>query len=81
MFGKFIFGTSSSFSGIDIENIDLIGKECNNSGEFIQALQHIEVNAFHRESREIYLEKYSMDAVTEKMRKLLDLAGKGQHEN
>lgn len=80
MFGKFIFGTSSSFSGIDIENIDLVGKECNNSGEFIQALQHIEVNAFHRESREIYLEKYSMNAVTEKMRKLFDLAGKGQND-
>lgn len=75
MFGKTVFGTNESFSGFDID-YDKVGGLCNTSDEFIEAINNFVLNKertkLNEYSRQVYLEKYSNDAVKEKFISLFE---------
>jgi glycosyltransferase involved in cell wall biosynthesis len=73
MYGKNILGTSEAFEGYDVD-YDKVGGLCNRAEEFIAKIQDFTIYPrpkFNEYSRQIFLEKYSEDAVVEKFQQLL----------
>lgn len=81
MFGKTIFGTSEAFEGFDLD-YDRVGGICNSKDEFIHRI-HSYINKknqstkFNLYSRNVYLEKYSSEAIRNK---LLEVLGSEENE-
>lgn len=64
MFGRYIYGTREAFVGYDLE-ANKAGGLCNTAKDFIDAInRQMEQDkpSFNRYSRELYLEKYSLQA-------------------
>ena len=73
MYGKNILATDEAFMGYDID-YDMVGGKCNTSEEFIAKIKEFESNPrprFNTYSRQIFLEKYTEEAVENKFRKIL----------
>ena len=76
MYGKNIIGTDEAFNGYDVD-YPKVGACCNTASEFIDAIKKLGgKRRYNKDSREAYLEKYSIDATTEllrnQLRRLLD---------
>ena len=73
MYGKNIIATDEAFEGYEV-NYDRVGGKCNTAEEFIARIRDFEANPrprFNAYSRQMFLEKYSEDAVVEKFRQVL----------
>jgi hypothetical protein len=73
MQGKNIFATTEAFEGYDVD-YNKVGALCNSSEEFISSINDFKKNPrpkFNEYSREIFLKKYSEDAVKNKFEMLL----------
>ncbi len=73
MFGKYIFGTDEAFVGYE-GAFEKIGGKCNSAQAFIDKLNTFlqkEKDSFSVYSRQLYEEKYSMEASREAFAKLL----------
>lgn len=73
MYGKNIIATDEAFVGYDVD-YDKVGGKCNTAEEFIARIKEFEKNPrprFNAYSRQMFLEKYSEEAVVEKFRKVL----------
>ena len=73
MYGKNILATDEAFMGYDID-YDMVGGKCNTGEEFIAKIKEFESNPrprFNTYSRQIFLEKYTEEAVENKFRKIL----------
>jgi len=73
MYGKNIIATDEAFVGYDVD-YDRVGGKCNTAEEFIARIKDFEQNSrprFNTYSRQMYLEKYSEEAVVEKFRQVL----------
>lgn len=73
MYGKKIIGTPEAFSGYE-DIIDQAGWVCNSSDDFVAAISSAQQNvtySFDKELRLIYEQEYSMEAATERLRKIL----------
>lgn len=73
MYGKNIIATDEAFMGYEID-YDQVGGKCNTAEEFIACInrfcQHPRPK-FNAYSRQMFLEKYSEEAVTESFRKVI----------
>lgn len=73
MYGKNIIATDEAFVGYDVD-YDRVGGKCNTAEEFIARIKNFETNPrprFNAYSRQMFLEKYSEEAVREKFRSVL----------
>ena len=73
MYGKNIIATDEAFVGYDV-NYDKVGGKCNTAEEFIACIQDFEQHPrprFNTYSRQMFLEKYSEEAVVEKFKMVL----------
>lgn len=73
MYGKNIIATDEAFMGYEVD-YDRVGGKCNTAEEFITRIKEFETNPrprFNAYSRQMFLEKYSEEAVVEKFRKVL----------
>lgn len=73
MYGKNIIATDEAFVGYDVD-YDKVGGKCNTPEEFITRITDFEKNPrprFNAYSRQMFLEKYSEEAVREKFRSVL----------
>ena len=73
MYGKNIIATDEAFVGYDVD-YDRVGGKCNTAEEFIARIKDFEKNPrprFNAYSRQMFLEKYSEEAVVEKFREVL----------
>lgn len=73
MYGKNIIATDEAFVGYDVD-YDRVGGKCNTAEEFIASIKDFETNPRHRfntYSRQMFLEKYSEEAVMEKFMTVL----------
>lgn len=73
MYGKKIIGTPEAFSGYE-DIIDQAGWVCNNPDEFVAAISSAQEEvtySFDHALRLIYEQKYSMEAATKRLRKIL----------
>jgi len=73
MYGKNIIATDEAFVGYDVD-YDRVGGKCNSDEEFIARLKHFEQNPrprFNAYSRQMFLEKYTEEAVEAKFREVL----------
>jgi len=73
MYGKNIIGTDEAFEGYEIEE-NVSGWRCNTAEEFIDCIQAFATNPrlqYNAEARKLYIEKYSIDAVINDIRKVL----------
>ena len=74
MYGKNIIATDEAFVGYDVD-YDKVGGKCNTAEEFIARIQDFGQHPrprFNAYSRQMFLEKYSEEAVMEKFRKVLE---------
>lgn len=71
MYGKSVYGTTEAFVGIK-GDISKIGAVCNTSDEYIQALASIERKKFNKNSREIFLTFYSLEAEAKQLKQIFD---------
>lgn len=73
MYGKNIIATDEAFMGYEVD-YDKVGGKCNTAEEFIARIHDFEKNPrprFNAYSRQMFLEKYSEEAVVEKFREVL----------
>ena len=73
MYGKNIIATDEAFVGYDVD-YDRVGGKCNTAEEFIACIRDFEHNPrpkFNAYSRQMFLEKYTEEAVEEKFISLL----------
>lgn len=73
MYGKNIIATDEAFVGYDID-YDRVGGKCNSAEEFIARLNDFEQTPhprFNTYSRQMFLEKYTEEAVEEQFRSIL----------
>ena len=73
MYGKNILATDEAFMGYDID-YDRVGGKCNTAEEYVARLQDFVRHPrprFNTYSRQVFLEKYTEEAVEEKFRKVL----------
>lgn len=73
MYGKNIIATDEAFVGYDVD-YDRVGGKCNTAEEFIARIQDFETTPrtrFNAYSRQMFLEKYSEEAVVEKFKEVL----------
>jgi glycosyltransferase involved in cell wall biosynthesis len=73
MYGKNIIATDEAFVGYDVD-YNKVGGKCNTAEEFIACIKDFEQNPrprFNGYSRQMYLEKYSEEAVVEKFKEVL----------
>lgn len=73
MYGKNIIATDEAFMGYEVD-YDLIGGKCNTADEFIACIKGFEAKSrprFNVYSRQIFLEKYSEEAVIGKFMEVL----------
>ena len=73
MYGKNIIATDEAFVGYDVD-YDRVGGKCNTAEEFIACVKEFETNPrprFNAYSRQMFLEKYSEEAVVGKFREVL----------
>lgn len=73
MYGKNIIATDEAFVGYDVD-YDKVGGKCNTAEEFIARIKDFEASPrprFNAYSRQMFLEKYSEEAVVEKFREVL----------
>jgi glycosyltransferase involved in cell wall biosynthesis len=73
MYGKNIIATDEAFVGYDVD-YDKVGGKCNTAEEFISRIQDFEKTPrprFNTYSRQMFLEKYSEEAVVGKFREVL----------
>ncbi len=73
MYGKNIIATDEAFVGYDVD-YDTVGGKCNTAEEFITRIKDFENTPrprFNAYSRQMFLEKYSEEAVVEKFREVL----------
>lgn len=73
MYGKNIIATDEAFVGYDVD-YDKVGGKCNTAAEFIARIKEFEKNPrprYNAYSRQMFLEKYSEEAVVEKFRDVL----------
>lgn len=74
MYGKNIIATDEAFMGYEVD-YDKVGGKCNTAEEFISRIQDFEQHPrprFNAYSRQMFLDKYSEDAVVEKFRQVLE---------
>lgn len=74
MYGKNIIATDEAFEGYEVD-YDQAGGRCNSAEEFIRRIQDFQCTPgprFNRYSREIFLQKYSEEAVTGKFKELFE---------
>ena len=74
MYGKNIIATDEAFMGYDV-NFDKVGGKCNTAEEFIARINDFENNPrprFNKYSRQMFLEKYTEEAVENKFRDVLE---------
>lgn len=73
MFNKVIIGTEEAFVGLSKEEISKCGICCNSKIQFLKALNELENNKkTFKNSRELYLKKYSFDINTLKIRNIIE---------
>lgn len=75
MYGKNIIATDEAFVGYDVDH-DKVGGKCNTAEEFIARIKDFEKNPrprFNAYSRQMFLEKYTEEAVEAKFRAVLPL--------
>lgn len=75
MYGKNIIATDEAFMGYEVD-YDLVGGRCNTADEFIACIKGFENKPrprFNAYSRQMFLEKYSEEAVIGKFREVLDV--------
>lgn len=75
MYGKNIIATDEAFVGYDVD-YDRVGGKCNSAEEFIALLHDFEQHPrprFNTYSRQMFLEKYTEEAVEAKFRAVLPL--------
>ena len=75
MYGKNIIATDEAFMGYEVD-YDLVGGRCNTADEFIACIKGFESKPrprFNAYSRQMFLEKYSEEAVIGKFREVLDV--------
>ena len=75
MYGKNIIATDEAFMGYEVD-YDVIGGKCNTADEFIACIKGFESKPrprFNAYSRQMFLEKYSEEAVIGKFREVLDV--------
>ncbi len=73
MYGKNIIATDEAFMGYDVD-YERVGGKCNTAEEFIARIKDFETTPrprFNAYSRQMFLEKYSEEAVVEKFREVL----------
>jgi glycosyltransferase involved in cell wall biosynthesis len=73
MYGKNILGTTEAFEGYEVD-YDKVGGLCNSQEEFIAKIKEFEENPcpkFNQYSRQMFLEKYSEEAVVAKFEEVL----------
>ncbi|MDR2084271.1 MAG: glycosyltransferase family 4 protein [Bacteroidales bacterium] len=73
MYGKNIIATNEAFEGYELD-YDKVGGLCNTAEEFIDRINYFSKNPipqFNQYSRQIFLEKYSEDAIIDKFRRIL----------
>ena len=73
MYGKNIIATDEAFVGYDVD-YERVGGKCNTADEFITRIKDFENTPrprFNAYSRQMFLEKYSEEAVVEKFREVL----------
>ena len=73
MYGKNIIATDEAFVGYDVDH-DKVGGKCNTAEEFIARIKDFEKNPrprFNAYSRQMFLEKYTEEAVEAKFREVL----------
>ena len=73
MYGKNILATDEAFMGYDVD-YDRVGGKCNTAEEFIARLRSFEQQPrprFNTYSRQVFLEKYTEEAVEVKFREVL----------
>jgi glycosyltransferase involved in cell wall biosynthesis len=73
MYGKNIIATDEAFVGYEVD-YDKVGGKCNTTEEFIARIKDFEENPrpkFNAYSRQMFLEKYSEEAVVERFKKVL----------
>lgn len=73
MYGKNIIATDEAFMGYEVD-YEKVGAKCNTAQEFIAAINDISAHPrirFNEYSRNVFLEKYTEDAVTEKFKQVL----------
>jgi hypothetical protein len=73
MYGKNILGSTEAFEGYEID-YEKVGGLCNTAKEFIAKIQNFAANPcpkFNEYSRQVFLEKYSENAVVERFKQLL----------
>ncbi|MGV0969251.1 glycosyltransferase family 4 protein [Empedobacter sp.] len=68
MYGKKIIGTKEAFQGYNKDNDVFV--ECNSSEEFINCINNLDEQYFFQNSRIIFTENYSYDAVFHNFKKL-----------
>lgn len=75
MFGRYIYGTEEAFVGYDLDT-DKVGGLCNTAKDFTDAINRQmeqSKSSFNRYSRELYLEKYSLQASETAFFELLEI--------
>ena len=75
MYGKNIIATDEAFMGYEVD-YDLVGGRCNTADEFIACIKGFENKPrprFNAYSRQMFLEKYSEEAVIGKFREILGI--------
>lgn len=73
MYGKNIIATDEAFEGYEVD-YDRVGGKCNTAEAFIARIKDFETTPrprFNAYSRQMFLEKYSEEAVVEKFREVL----------
>lgn len=78
MYGKNILGTTETFEGYSVDT-DKVGKLCNTADEYIAAIRHYcehPVPRFNGYSRNVYLEKYSDNAILNNFKAVFDIQEK-----
>lgn len=73
MYGKNIIATDEAFVGYELD-YDKVGGKCNTAEEFIARIKDFEENPrprFNTYSRQMFVKKYSEEAVVDKFRKVL----------
>lgn len=74
MYGKNIFATDEALEGYEAD-FDKVGGRCNTAEEFIRCINDIIENPrprFNKYSREVFLEKYSEESVTDRYRSIIE---------
>lgn len=76
MYGKPILATAESLEGYNIKDINLIGARCDSDQEFIKQINYFNKNKIELldkgiNSRKLFLENYSSDAITNLFKKTI----------